>query len=717
MLRLIIIALIVITVSCQAMAGTVTTLTLVEKEGTTSTNYPLTFGHVFKQGDVTAGVIVEHELSDLTTQLDVKTTWGDGSVKFGVISVVVPQVDANGTETLIIKTGVANSSNGAMDETAILGTEVESNISLNNLSGSTYTGSLSSSLRDQVIVGDLEYWLQGPICTEILESQQLNNSLNAAWEARFYPTTQYGVRISNSIENVNVLYRGNINYDVAISIGETTPAQMYAKTGFDHLHGTRWRKVYWLGAEPPETELHYDTEYLYSTGAILHYNTALTVPEDAIAEMASAHAASDIDLGGEGLLQTYFPAPGGRPDIGMLPKWTAMYLLSYDNRLKKVVVDHGQIAGHVARLHAREGDVSKSNYGSVVTIDDRVSYDLIGDWGGDIPSPIGDRDTTPWVPDRSHHPSLAYIPYIVTGDYWLYMENVYWGGYVLSFDEYKRAGDGTDQDFSAGHDRSWGIMHDQVRGLAWSIRTLADSAFIALDNSIEKSYFREKLNNNFSWLYQGNQQGSHGLHILRTSREQPRPLCKDNVTPYPYAKEFAPWMRDFMVLVMRKALHQGLVDDEQSMAALLNYAGYFTIGRVTNHPDFNKWDGVGYWWPLADVGGTTYYNEGDWADFYAQVLNDDAVVPRSQGIPTTDLTRYDYSNSYLAIHIAALHMLTGLTDQQEAITFLEENQTLSKLASDPTWAFLPMPDLPLQASNGYALPSLRFGGYPVKFTE
>lgn len=688
--------LILLLVPAQLYAGTITTLTLHEKEGSTSINYPLTFGHVFKKGDVYNGIIIEHESSNLTTQFDVKNTWEDGSVKFGVISVVIPQVDANGTETLTIKTGPANSSAGAMDTTAVLTTDVESNISLTNIDGSGYTGSLSSSLRDQVSMGSLDYWLEGPVCTEILENQQLNNSLNAAWEARFYPGTSYGVRISNSIENVNVLYRGNINYDVAIALGESSPVTVYTKTGFTHYHGSRWRKVYWIGTEPPETELHYDTDYLASTGAILRYNTNLSVPESAISDIYSDFLNSDRDLGDNGLMKKYFPGQGGRPEIGILPKWSAMYLLSYDNRLRDIVIGQGHIAGHVPRLHAREGDNSKSNYGGVVTINDRTNYDQSGDWGGGVPSPIGNRDTGGWAPDRSHHGSFAYIPYLITGDYWFYMENMYWGGFVIAFDEYKREGTGNTQDFSEGHDKSWGIIFDQMRGLAWSIRTLTDSAFIALDDSIEETYFREKLNNNFWWLYQANQPGKHGLHAILIPRDQVRAYCKaDTSVPYHYGYELAPWMHDFMILALRHSLEQGTVADESSMVNLLHHTGYFTVGRAVNHPNFNKWDASGYWWPLGDADGELpFYTEGDWSGYWTEVLYDDTFVPRGQSLPHSDLSRYDYSYSYLACHIASLKMLTGVTDQQEAVTFLEENQTLSKLASDPTWAFLSMADLP-----------------------
>ena len=54
-----------------------------------------TFGQTFKQGDLPAGsgLVAQIGGSSVPLQLDVKSTYADGSVKFAVVSVDRPQID------------------------------------------------------------------------------------------------------------------------------------------------------------------------------------------------------------------------------------------------------------------------------------------------------------------------------------------------------------------------------------------------------------------------------------------------------------------------------------------------------------------------------------------------------------------------------------------------------------------------------------------------
>lgn len=662
-----------------AMAGSVTTLTLIEKDGVTTNNYPLTFGHIFKQGDVPSGILVKYNGTVLPTQFDKKTSWEDGSVKYGVVSIVLPNVTANSTSTISIETSGANSTDGALGKTEILSTDVESNITLTNLSDSGYSGTVTSSLRDQIDSDALKYWLQGSICTEILETQQLNNSLNAAWEARFYPGTSFGVRISNSIENVNILYRGNVDYDVSISVGETTPTTVYNKSGFSNLHGSRWRKVFWLGVAPPETELHYDTNYLISTGAFMPYDTTISITESTIAAEYSAWLATSRDIGDSGFMNKDFGSTGGRREIGILPKWDAMLLLSWDNRIKQIALKQAELAGGVPRSHWRETDTSKSNYGGVVTIDDRERYDLNEDAEGGIPVAIGTKDKLGWIPDRAHMGSYGYTAYLITGDYWYLQETLFWGAYALSFDNYGRNGDGNFQKFSSGNTYSFGLVYEPPRGIAWALRSISYAAFVALDGSIESTYFKNKLNNNINWFLLANTASSHGLHAFRGSREDTYPTSSWNL-------RIATWMHDFVVLSLSDIIRKKTANVTNTQI-LRDRIGLFTIGRVTNHPSMNKWDGTGYIYPLAKENSTTdYYADGDWAKFWADCQEMNIDLNLKQGYPHSSLSHYDYADSYASIEAAAL---AALPAGAEAYAFVYSNLTAANFTINPTWAIVP----------------------------
>ena len=664
-----------------AEAGVVTNVVVYEKAGITTSNYPLTFGHVFKKGDVPNSVMVTLDGQVLNSQFDIKRHWDDGSVKHGVISVIIPQMPANGTVNLVLETNDVPNNSGAMTKDAILATNVESRIELTGLSGSGYSGNLTASLQTAITNAQtLDYWLQGPVCTEILSKQKLNNSLSVEWETRFYPGTSFGIRVSHSVENVNLSYRGNILYDVSISTGNTSPEQRFSKSQYNHTHNTRWRKIFWIGNEPPEVELHYDINYLVSTGMIMNYDTQLSIAESEISAEYNNWLNSDTDIGGNGFITKYFPATGGRREIGIQPKWTAMYLLSMDNRMKEIMLGNAHMAGHCP-VHYREDESGMRFYGHPVSIDDRPNIDI--DAGGYLPAPIGDINNNGWKIDRAHQGSFAYVAYLVTGDYWYLQEIYFWASFDLAFDNYGRDGRGNSQDFSAGHDGSYGAIYDQTRGFAWAIRNVADAAIIALDNDIEKDYFTTKVGNNIEWHLLGNTATSHGLHIFRNMREH-----ADD--PNPWKTREAPWQHDFVVLVFSDMLRKE-VYDVNKIAELRDRWGSFTVGRFTQ-PDFNKWDGAGYWWPLrrrSEDNTGDYYNNGSWSEYWNDLVLMDQEVPMGQGLPNSDFTRYDYPDSYAFIARAALASLTHLPAGNTAYSFVDSNLTTELLSTNPTWAFSP----------------------------
>ncbi len=667
----------------QATSTTITSVIVYEKAGVTTNNYPLTFGHVFKKGDVPQSVQVSLNGQILPSQFDIKRHWDDGSVKHGVISVIIPQMPANGSVNLVLETRADANNAGAMDKEAILATNAESRIDLTGLSGSGYSGNVSASL--QAAIKDaqsLEYWLQGPVCTEILVNERLNNSLNASWEARFYPGTDFGIRVSNSIENIYLSYRGNISYDVSILTGTDTLSTQYTKTGYIHTHNSRWRKIFWIGKQPPETEIHYDINYLVSTGMIMNYDTQLVVDESEIAAEYVNWQNAETDIDGNGFITKFFPMTGGRREIGIQPKWTAMYLLSMDNRMRQIMLGNAEMAGH-APIHYLEDDPNMEFYKHAVSIDDRPNIDL--DSGGYIPAAIGSVDNNGWTVDRAHQGSFAYVPYLVTGEYWYLQEMYYWASFDLAYDNYGRNGKGYPQDFSSGHDGSYGAIYDQTRGFAWAIRNISDAAVLATDLSLEKTYYTNKVGNNIEWHLLGNAETSHGLHMFRNMREH-----MDD--PNPWKTREAPWQHDFVVLVFSDMLRKEVYDTNK-IKELRDRLGSFTVGRFTQ-PDFNKWDGAGYWWPLRrrSIDNTgDYFANGTWKEYWDSVVLMDQEVPMGQGLPHSDFSRYDYPDSYAFIARGALSCLVDLPNGMAAFSLLNENLTTDLLSTNPTWAFSPNP--------------------------
>ncbi len=651
-------------------AATLTTITVKEMDGVSTASYPLTFAHVFGRGIVTGSVY----LNSYPTQTDVKTTWDDGSIKVAVISALIPIVANTDTVLNINTTGTAAGAT-PINKTEMLATDIGATIDLAGLSDSGYSGTLQADLRSQInAASTFDYWLEGDVVSEILIDESLNASLDASWEVRFYPSTSY-IRISHSIENMKVSTRGNVNYSLEIKQGNASPASVYTKTSFQHNHSSRWRKVFWLGTAPPEVEIHYNIDYLISTGMIMPYDTSIAPSETDISSNYSDWTGGDIDIMGNGQLAKYFPSTGGRPEIGILPRWSALYLLTMDNRIKEAVLGHGELAGGIP-AHYKEDNAANTFYGKVISLVDDPTYAISGGYAN-LPAAIG-TTTTDWTVDRSHQGSFAYLPFIITGDKYFLDEVYYWAGYDLTLDSYRRSGAGNTQDFSAviGNDDSGsGIIYDQMRAVAWGLRNINDAASIAPYNSDEYTYFKSMVENNIQWLYLGNTgTNAQGVNAIRVPREHG---TTNSLLDY----NIAPWMHDFNIIVLRDLIRKGLYGST-NINTLINTLGKYTVGRFTNDPTFNKWDGSGYWWPLKMTDSVGYFTANDWGQYYTDMMIYTGDAAR------TSFSSYDYPYSYAYISRAALSVLPDIVDSDTAFSFLTDNLTTSELSADPTWAFM-----------------------------
>jgi hypothetical protein len=88
--------------------------------GSSQKNSPETVTRFFKQGEIPHYAQAVVNSMPLLTQCDVKNRWQDGSVKFAIISFVVPQIDSQ--EALItFRDQVSGNNTGYLTEADMLG--------------------------------------------------------------------------------------------------------------------------------------------------------------------------------------------------------------------------------------------------------------------------------------------------------------------------------------------------------------------------------------------------------------------------------------------------------------------------------------------------------------------------------------------------------------------------------------------------------------------
>lgn len=550
-------------------------VTNLKVENTASTeqgNVPLTFGQVFAAGTVLPSDTLLGRLDDGATiplQFDVKATHADGSIRHVIISAVVPKLSPGQTRTIqLVKSSLGEAAKSAVTPSSLTSAGFTAGVSV-NLGGQSYSASADALLKS----GKYSTWLAGPIVNEWQVSAPLKTEqgiehphLVARFAIRAYSGIQKA-RVDVTIEN-NWAYEPapqNFTYDAQVVVGGKA---VYSQSALKHYHHARWRKIFWWGGEP-QVHVRHNANYLIASKAVPNYDTSIVVSESGLSSLASRWATANTSPMGSGIVLPVMPTTGGRPDIGPLPQWGAMYLLSMDARAKNVTLGVGDLAGSWP-IHYRDKVTDQP-----VSLETYPYMTLLGR-AGDAVNPAtkkseafpvcGGDCTTTYQPDSSHQPSMAYLPYLLTGDYYYLEELQFWANYnMLQANPYYR-------EFGKGL-----VQWDQVRGQAWSLRTLGHAAYITPDTHSLKKYFVDRVGNNLDWynaIY--SKANPNNLGVIDGSGKY-----ASASTIYPTAAGertgVAPWQDDFFTWSAGHLVELGFSNAQP----LLAWKAKFPVGRMT----------------------------------------------------------------------------------------------------------------------------------------
>ena len=554
------------------MAAQLPSLQVLESESKAQTGVPLTFGQVFAKGDVKPGQSLAATLKGvpIPLQADPKATHNDGSLRHAVLTAVLPKLAAGETATLQLAAIPAPAVPGPTRPDALLASGFQAVVKL-NIGGTLYSADAAQLLAGKPYAS----WLSGPLVNEWLVSGPVtaNGTLHPHLSVRFairsYAPTPGGrigrTRVDVTIEN-NWAYEPspqNITYDAQILLDKK---EVYRKEALTHFHHTRWRKVFWTGAEP-KVEVKYDAAYLLGTGALPNYDRSIVPSQAGLARLKAEWDGADRGPMSMPLVNKYMPAPGGRPEIGLLHAWAALYVLSMDARARQVTLGLGDLAGSwpVNYRDKKTGQVvSIVDYPYVRDV--RIgshSYNPATRKKEDMPQcpATGTANCkTPYEPDTAHQPSFAYLPYLLTGDAYYLEELQFWANWTLvSMNPYYRA-------FAKGL-----VQRNQVRAQAWDMRTLGHAAYITPDTHPMKAYFKQILKDNLAFYNTaiaggaGNQLGfiDAGYALGYDGPTGPK-------------TGVAPWMDDFFTSTMGHLLEMGFAEAKP----ILEWKARFPIGRM-----------------------------------------------------------------------------------------------------------------------------------------
>lgn len=517
---------------------------------------PHTLGHVFAPGEIPSGKTlsaVESAGATLRLQVDRKATHADGSLRHAVITVIA-SLPAGGSRRVGLAPAAPPAPGPQLSAAELLATAYDLEVAL-VLGGKTYAASARAALA--AAGPSPKTWLSGPMATEWLVRAPLvaaPSDTHPHLQARFAIRAHAGleaVRTDLTVENGWAFEPSpsGFTYDVTV---ESEGRTAYSKAGLAHTHHARWRKVFWWG-KAPSLDSRLDPAYLRSTRAVPWYDPALKPPEPALAGLAAA-----FDPMSNGDLTSYMPATGAHPDIGPLPRSAALYLLGTDPRAKANVVANGA-AGGSFQVHYRDKVRDLP-----VSIDDYPYMTLLGNPGDTRNPATGKSESFPavtgglekHVPDDAHQPSIAYLPYLLTGDHFFLEELHFWAHWNLI------------QANPGYREREKGLLKwAQVRGQAWALRTLGHAAYLTPDDHPHKASFAAKLRNNLAW-YTAHTAGNPDANALGW-------LDVDYARAYS-PNGIAPWQDDFFTWTVAHLVDLGFAEARE----LARWKARFVLGRL-----------------------------------------------------------------------------------------------------------------------------------------
>ena len=553
--------------ACLAIAGAQPKLTLIAAGAVQ--DQPVTLGYAFAPGDVPKGKTVAAKTpsgTSLPLQVDAKATHPDGSLRHAVLT-LRPGLAAKGSESVLLQAADPSPSPSPLTPASLLATAYDATVTL-TLGGADYAASARSALQAAAAAGKAQAWLNGPLVSEWLVQAPLSDAagkphphLSVRFEIRAYAGMK-SVRTGITIENCWAYEPkpSGFTYDVRIASG----ASSFAKTALPHTHHARWRKVLWWG-ETPALDAALDRDYLISSGAVPGYDRGIIPAASALSGLKTG-----FDPMSEGDLSAYMPETGAHDDIGPLPRFAALYLLSMDARARDNVLANG-MAGGSFQIHYR--DKAKD---LPVSLDDYPYMTLLGN-PGDAQNPAtGKSEAFPdvadglekHVPDDAHQPSIAYLPYLVSGDAFFLEELHFWADWnMVIANPYYR-------DFAKGL-----LKWSQIRGQAWSLRTLGHAAYITPDSHPLKAYFTEKAGNNLEFY----------LAYAKGPSASPLGWLGTGGSAFAYEPYgIAPWQDDFFTASLGDLIRMGIPGAKELMA----WKGRYVVGRMID---------TGYCWLHASA--------------------------------------------------------------------------------------------------------------------
>ena len=567
------------------------------------TDLPFTFGHAFKQGDVSSAQVALASGTGLTDwQCTPLTYWSDGSVRHAIIAGRIT-CTANVARSLSLTSG-ANPGGTALTEA-----DLAASLPATTVTVGAHTLNLNSlvgtAARQRTVCS-------GPVMSNWIYRQAVagSNHLVIWVDVRLYKGG--AVEIFPWVENAylsvaspastaalacSVVMGGTTRFSQSIAFAHHTRIPLITGSTFSH----------WSGTDPQIVPKH-DPAYLRSTKCVP--NLAFTNPSAATLN---------------GLPQTYTPnslggvqSPmSGAGGSGAILGWAtlpgqALYVTTGDARAYRAALVLGFSGGSWSSHYRDQGTNEPPLFTSYPSL---IPSDLPAATG----ATNGVEGSSGWA---THQPSFAYLPWLITARWWFLDEQLFWSfqNYLVAHVSMRRG----ESSYLTGPwlypNGSAGIMppggsNFTMRGAAWAIRTLAQ-AFASVPSSHSsyaalKASWEANVNYYKQVFVDGTHAGGGNVSPLgtlgNTSADGTSLYTGGNIAPGSTAWWTAGWMHGMQQQAWGHALELGLPQSVSSAAAhssICSHALKFAAGLAGDGSagSFNWRRFIVYAVPVTSVG-------------------------------------------------------------------------------------------------------------------
>jgi len=552
-----------VTTPAAIVAGPTLTDVEIQNTGLAQTNVPFTFGQVVAAGQMAPTEGLAARLSNgtlLRLQTDIKATHADGSVRHVIVSGILPTLAVGQIEKIqLVKSTASEKSRVTLEGLAASG--LSANVVI-TADGVQYNASLADALASPKPVS----WLSGSVANEWSVSTPVKNGagvvhplLTASFAVRWYPGLSKQARVDVVVENTKTFKAGarNLVYDVSVDVAGR---RIYTKAGLTHYHHARWHQsAWWDAARAPQAHVRHNTSYLIASKAVSNYDQNVVPSESMLADLGKGITTANTGPMKIGPVMAAMGTTGGRADIGPLPSWSVAYLLSKDQRALNSMMAAADGAASWS-IHMRD-----ENTGNPVRADSAANKNISThmNLANKAPLPVPrcannnkQLCSTPYSHDTAHQPSMVYLPYLLTGDYYYLEELLFWA-----------AANPLETDpGNSGYGQGL-VRWQQVRGQAWSLRTLGHAAYVTPDSHPLKDYFVKQVDNNLNFY--------HATYVVGNPN-QLGVYDGSGASSFKVAAS-APWQDDFLTWSFGYLTELGF----EKALPILQWKAKYAVGRMT----------------------------------------------------------------------------------------------------------------------------------------